>query len=225
MDAIYLFVFGLIAIVVVYYFFFTKDKNKPTNEFTRDDSSMQENRNKGLSIEFLGIGGKIAVSNFGVNDAFLNVTIQQKTTYQEGDNFWFELEGNTSQGDDFWLQIESIEPLLLNGGTERVDFNEIGLSTRDLEELRNGDRGFQFQGETFFFETNGEVKIYNNEEDERYDDEENDFRWCRYWEFTNEAETIFVSVDQFEDGSPEVSVSYPIQENNFKIFELGQHVE
>ena len=216
MDTVYLIAFALIALVVIYYMFFTKKETD--NEFQRDDS--MTNNSKELSIENVGIGGKLSISNFGKNSDFLNVTIHNKKTHQEDDNFWYELEGRTSRGDDFWLQIESIEPLILNGGTERISFNDLGISTNDLENLRAEDKAFQLNDEQYFFDTNGEVKVYDdlNSSDE---EEEEDFSWCRYWEFSNESEKVFISIDQFENGSPEASIAYPILANQLRIFELG----
>ena len=131
MPVAYLIAFALIAVVIIYYIFFAKSKTEK-EEYRRDRSTTQEHRNRDFSIENVGPEGKISISGLGVDNEFLNVTINEKTRHYEGDNLWYELEGETSKGDPFWLQIESINPYQLNCGNEEVDFNSLGISKRDL---------------------------------------------------------------------------------------------
>lgn len=219
MPIAYIIAFLLIAAVIIYYMFFAKGKNKK-EEFKKDRSTTQEHRDRDFTIENVGPEGKISLTNFGENNEFLNITITDKTRHHEGDNFWYELEGETSHGHPFWLQIEAINPYKLNGGTEEVDFNLLGISTRDLEEFRVKDQAFTLEEDQFYFESGGEAQMYTSEAE---DDE--DFRWYRYWNFATENDEIYLTVQQLEDSTPEATVSYPIESNQLKIFELGIDVE
>ena len=202
----------LVAAIGIYYFFFAKGK-KNKEEFKN------ENQHRTFSIENVGPEGKIGLSNFGEDDEFLNITITEKTRHYEDDNFWYELDGTTSQGNSFWLQIESINPLEMNGGTEELDFNSLGISTLDLEEMQARKKAFQSHNQQFYFESNGEAQVYQS--DSQDDD---DFRWYRYWNFTNQEESVFIAIQQLEDLNPRVSISYPIEKNQLRIFELGEDV-
>ena len=222
MTLVYIFAFALIAAVIIYYMFFTKSNNDK-EEFTRDRSTTQEKHDRNFTIENIGPGGKFSVSNFGENNDFLNITITDKVLHEEGDNFWYELEGETSHGDPFWLQIESIDPYDLNGGKDELDFNELGLSTADLESLLVGKESFELDNEKFYLDYAGEARAYTEEDDE-YDSDEN-FRWYRYWEFINKGSDVYIAIQQFENSTPEVTISYPITQHQLKIFELGEDVE
>jgi hypothetical protein len=208
MSILYIIVFSLVAIITIYYLFFAKAKEKP------------EDRQRDFSIENVSPNGKIAISNFGDNSEFLNITITEKTRHHEGDNFWYELKGNTSEGEIFWLQIESIDPVELNGGKEDLNFNSLGLSTRDLETLRIEQKAFTLNEEQFYFESGGEAQVHQSDAED-----EEDFRWYRYWNFTNEQETVFIAIQQLEDSVPTASLSYPINKSQLRIFELGENVE
>ena len=213
MSPLYLIVFLLAAVISIYYIFFKKSKK---------DGALTslKNSNRSFSIENVGPEGKIAISNFGEDHDALNITINGKNRHHEGDNFWYELEGETSNGTPFWLQIESLDPLALNGGNEELDFNRLGLSTADLEQMRIEQKAFKVNDVHFYFETSGEAQVYPSETEDK-----EDFRWYRYWNFSNEKENVFISVQQFEDMMPEASISYPIQKNQLRIFEVGRNVE
>jgi len=213
MSLTFIFVFVLVAAIAIYYIFFAKSKKDLSNE-------KATNRERAFSIENVAPSGKISISNFGEDSQFLNISITEKTRHHEGDNFWYELEGETSQGDDFWLQIESIDPILLNGGNEILDFNTLGLSTKNLEELRVNQKAFELNNEQFYFETGGEARVFQTDAED-----EEDFKWYRYWNFVNDKENVFITVQQVEDSTPEASVSYPITKSQLRIFELGEDVE
>ena len=213
MNLVYVIVFSLIAAISIYYIFFAKSKNEK-EQLQRGNSARE------FSIENVGPGGKIAISNFGEENTFLNISVTEKTRHHEDDNFWYELEGKTSQGDDFWLQIEAIDPLVMNAGIEKLDFNTLRLSTSDLEQMRVEKKAFEFNNEQFYFGSKGEARAYSSETQD-----EDDFRWYRYWNFTNENDTVLISIQQLEDSTPEASISYPIKKNQLRIFELGEDVK
>lgn len=219
MSIAYFITFTLLALIIIYYIFFTKDK-KQKDDYRRDRSTTQEHRNRDFSIENVGPEGKISISSLGQDNEFFNVTIDEKTRHHEGDNFWYELEGKTSKGDPFWLQIESINPYKLNCGNEEVDFNILGISTRDLEMYHGGDEAFNLEGDQYYFEYGGEAQVYTSEAE---DDE--DFRWYRYWNFSTKEEDVYLTVQQLENSTPEATISYPIEPSQLKIFELGIDVE
>lgn len=215
MSLMYIILIAAVIAIIIYFFFF---RNKKDEEFRRNSDSARGENKRSFNIENVGIGGSFSISNFGPDSKFFNVTVNQKTRRHEGKNFWYELEGETSTGDAFWLQIESVDPYELNGGIEELDFDDLGVSTTDMEIMRKGNQGFVLDNEPFFFEGEGEAQCYVN------DAEDGDFQWYRYWEFSNEGANAFITVEQFEENHPEASISHPIATHQLKIFELGEDV-
>ncbi len=188
--------------LIIYFVFFRKRK--------------EEIDNREMTIENVGPDGVIAVSNLGGRS--LQVTITDKITHQEDNHFWFELEGETSEGDDFWLQIESIDPYVLHAGHIEIDFHELGKTLHEMQMLPIGQEVFQYEGETILLDSIGEVQAFN------HDDEEDDFRWYKYWELSNHNKDLFVTVEHYEDEHPRVFVSIPLESHQIRIFDLGKNV-
>jgi hypothetical protein len=192
----------LIAVLIVYYFFF------------RNKKEVIDNRT--MTIENVGPDGVLSITGFGGHPLQVNVT--DKITHQEEENFWYELEGETENGDGFWLQIESIEPYILNAGHIELDFHELGLSEHDLHMLPIGQEVFLFEGEKIYLDSIGDVQAFNHGESEE------DFRWYKYWEMSNENSDLFVTVEHYEGDRLRVFVSLPIESHQIRIFDLGINV-
>ena len=202
MSVFFWFSVCLVVCLIIYYFFVRKVKEVIDN--------------RAMTIENVGPDGTLSISGFGGSN--LQVKITDKITHQEDESFWFELEGETEKGDEFWLQIESIEPYVLNAGHVELDFHELGISEHDLHMLPVGQEVFLFEGVKIYLDSIGDVQAFNHEE------AEDDFRWYKYWEMSNENKDLFVTAEHYEGGRLRVFVSLPIESHQIRIFDLGINV-
>ncbi len=166
-----------------------------------------------LRIENVGPGGMIHISGIGEEMEEFDVSILGKHLYRDEGSSWYELEGESING-KVWIDLEEGDDLSLSITLKKVKLRDIGLSKKDLKRIDDEEEGeVQFEGQTYHYEDSDEATFY------RHSDESQGERYY-YWDFENDDEDKFVSVEKWSDGSYDVSYSEEIASHQVTVFSL-----
>jgi len=166
-----------------------------------------------LRIENVGAGGMIHISGIGEEMEEFDVSILAKHLYRDEGSSWYELEGESVQG-KVWIDLEEGDDLALSITLKKVKLRDIGISKKDLKRIDDEEEGeVRFEGQTYYYEDSDEATFY------RHGDESQGERYY-YWDFENDDEDKFVSVEKWTDGSYDVSFSEEIESHQVTVFSL-----
>lgn len=171
-----------------------------------------------LSLENVGTGGMIRLMNVGKNMEEYDVNILSKSVYREGENHeWYELEGDNGRN-KVWINLDVDDELDVSIATRKLKLRDLPINRSDLDEMdEQGEGQFEFEGKTFYYEHSSEASYFRNGLTSQ-DNEE----FFYYWEFETADEDEFITIEEWENGKFEVTVSYPVKESQVKVYSLGQ---
>ncbi len=204
-------IFCLVIIGIAMYFWQRKKTKKP----------LEENKNSELGSEFrlenVQAGGLIHLMNVGPNLEEYDVQILSRSVYREGENYeWYELEGDNGRG-KVWLSLQHDDGLDVTIATRKLKMRDIPIVRDDLDRMDDAAAGqFDFEGRTYYYDHSTEGSYFQGG-DVSADSEE----FFYYWEFETEDESQFLTVEEWENGRFEVTMSYPVKESQVKVFSLG----
>lgn len=202
------FILLLILIIVIVYFWQKNKKKKAEKEESVDPLDSQQ-----MSIEKVQAGGLIKLTTVGENMDDYDVTISSRHVYREGGYEWFELEGDNGSN-TVWLSVEKDDELEVTLAVKKSKLRVLGVSTKDLEEMENNNEGeIEYEDETFYYESSGEADFFK-------DGDMNNPEAFYYWEFENENGSRFISVEEWEDGDVDVTISLPVKQSQISVFSL-----
>lgn len=203
-------IFFIIVIIGIGVFFWQKNKQKKEAE-AKDDAP------KELTLENVGPGGVIHLMNVGPNMEEYDVTILSKSIYREGEsNEWYELEGDNGK-QKVWISIEEDDGLDVTLALRTLKLRELPINRSDLDVMDESAEGeFEFEGQTFYFEYSNEASFFSNGDTSR--DNESFFY---YWEFENENEDQFITIEEWENGKFEITLAVPLKSSQIKVYSLG----
>lgn len=203
-------IFFTIVIIGIGMFFWQKNKQKKEQE-------AKLNTPKELTLENVGPGGVIHLMNVGPNMEEYDVTILSKSIYREGEsNEWHELEGDNGK-QKVWISIEEDDGLDVTLALRALKLRELPINRSDLDRMDEAAEGeFEFEGETFYFEYSNEASFFS---DSNTSAENESFFY--YWEFENEKEDQFITIEEWENGKFEITLSVPLKSSQVKVYSLG----
>lgn len=203
-------IFFTIVIIGIGMFFWQKNKQKKEQE-------AKLNTPKELTLENVGPGGVIHLMNVGPNMEEYDVTILSKSIYREGEsNEWHELEGDNGK-QKVWISIEEDDGLDVTLALRALKLRELPINRSDLDRMDEAAEGeFEFEGETFYFEYSNEASFFS---DGNTSAENESFFY--YWEFENEKEDQFITIEEWENGKFEITLSVPLKSSQVKVYSLG----
>jgi hypothetical protein len=203
-------IFFLIVVIGIAVFFWNSNKKKK-------EEQAKANAPKELSLENVGAGGVIHLRNVGPDMEEYDVTILSKGIYREGESSeWYELEGDNGR-QKVWISIEEDDGLDVTLTLRRLKLREIPINREDLDRMDETAEGeFEFEGETFYFEYSNEASYFADGNTSR-DNEE----FFYYWEFENDNEDKFITVEEWENGKFEITLSTPLKASQVQVYSLG----
>ena len=203
-------IFFLIVVIGIAVFFWNSNKKKK-------EEQAKANAPKELSLENVGTGGVIHLRNVGPDMEEYDVTILSKGIYREGESSeWYELEGDNGR-QKVWISIEEDDGLDVTLTLRRLKLREIPINREDLDRMDEAAEGeFEFEGETFYFEYSNEASYFADGNTSR-DNEE----FFYYWEFENDNEDKFITVEEWANGKFEVTLSIPLKASQVQVYSLG----
>lgn len=166
-----------------------------------------------LRIENVEAGGMIHISGLGKEMEEFDVSILAKHLYRDEGSSWYELEGESING-KVWIDLEEGDDLVLSITLKKVKLRDISLSKNDLKRIDDDEEGeVQFEDQTYYYDDSDEATFY------RHGDESQGERYY-YWDFENDDEDKFVSVEKWSDGSYDVSYSEAIEPHQVTVYSL-----
>nr|WKN39294.1 DUF4178 domain-containing protein [Tunicatimonas sp. TK19036] len=209
MTAVLIFSLVLIGIAV---YFWQKNKNNKKIDPAQDASS------KELHLENVRAGGLIHLMNVGPMMEEYDVNILSRSVYRAGQNDeWYELEGETANG-KVWITLEYDDGLDVTLATRKLKLRDISINRSDLDTMdEEGEGEFTFEGKTFYYEVSSEASYFR---DSQVSPDNEEFFY--YWEFETDEGDEFITIEEWESGRFEVTLSSPIKESQVKIYSLGQ---
>lgn len=207
----------LLAIGALVYYMKQK-KASEREEDLNSDNEAQGTRaypKDALRIENVGAGGMIHVSGIGPDMVEFDVSILAKHLYRDEGSSWYELEGESISG-KVWIDLEEGDELSLSITLKKVKLRDIGLSKADLKRIDDEEEGeVRFEGGRYYYEDSDEATFY------RHSDESQGDRYY-YWDFENDDEDKFISVEKWSDGSYDVSYSEEIESHQLTVFSINK---
>lgn len=173
--------------------------------------------NDQLSLENVGPGGMIRLMNVGKNMDEYDVNILSKSIYREGENYeWYELEGDNGRS-KIWISLERDDELEVTIATRKLKLRDLSINRSDLDDMDEKKEGqFVFEGKIYHYENSNEASYFRNGVVSQ-DNEE----FFYYWEFETADGDEFITIEEWENGKFEVTVSYSIKESQVKVYSLG----
>jgi len=203
-------IFFIIVIIGIAVFFWNSNKKKKEQE-------ANAHAPKELTLENVQAGGVIHLRNVGPDMEEYDVTILSKAVYREGENNeWYELEGDNGR-QKVWIGIEEDDGLDVTLTLRRLKLREIPINREDLDRMDETAEGeFEFEGEKFYFEYSNEASYFA---DGNVSSGNEDFFY--YWEFENESEDKYITVEEWENGKFEVTLAISLRSSNVQVYSLG----
>ncbi len=203
-------IFFIIAVIGIAVFFWNSNKKKK-------EQQAKAHAPKELTLEHVEAGGVIHLRNVGPDMEEYDVTILSKAVYREGENSeWYELEGDNGR-QKVWISIEEDDGLDVTLTLRRLKLRDIPINREDLDRMDKTAEGeFEFEGETFYFEYSNEASYFA---DGNLSSDNEDFFY--YWEFENDNEDKYITVEEWESGKFEITLSIPLKSSNVQVYSLG----
>ena len=147
-----------------------------------------------------------------------DVNILSRGVYRAGQNDeWYELEGETAKG-NVWITLEYDDGLDVTLATRKLKLRDLSISRSDLDTMdEEGEGEFTFEGKTFYYEVSAEASYFR---DGHISPDNEEFFY--YWEFETDEGDEYITIEEWENGRFEVTLSSPIKESQVKIYSLGQ---
>jgi hypothetical protein len=203
-------IFFIIIIIGIAMFFWQKNKQKNEQEAKR--STFKE-----LTLENVGQGGVIHLMNVGPEMEEYDVTILSKGIYREGESHeWHELEGDNGR-QKVWISIEEDDGLDVTLALRTLKLRDLSINRSDLDRMNETAEGeFEFEGQTFYYEYSNEASFFSNGDTSRENES-----FFYYWEFENEKGDQFITIEEWENGKYEITLSIPLKSSQVKVYSLG----
>lgn len=188
-------------------------RNKQKNEQEAKRSSFKE-----LTLENVGSGGVIHLMNVGPNMEEYDVTILSKGVYREGESSeWYELEGDNGK-QKVWISIEEDDGLDVTLALRTLKLRDLPINRSDLDRMdETADGEFEFEGQTFYYEYSNEASFFSNGDASRENES-----FFYYWEFENKKGDQFITIEEWENGKYEITLSVPLKSSQVKVYSLGE---
>lgn len=172
-----------------------------------------------LTLENVGPGGMIHLMNVGKNMDEYDVNILSKSVYRAGESYeWYELEGDNGRS-KLWINLERDDELDVTIATRKLKLRDLPINRNDLDDMDEKKAGqFVFEGKTYYFDSSNEASYFRNGVTTPENEE-----FFYYWEFETADEDEFITIEEWENGKFEVTVSCPIKVSQIKVYSLGNH--
>ncbi len=199
----------IIILGVILYFIW---KPKDSEQRQRQELDMSAYSNQEQEIIKIMPGAVIKINHVGPDMQDLDLKVLAKHKYYQGNYEWYELECDA--GDKkVWLTIEQDDELELALSLEKLKLSDLGITKFDLRRIDNEEEGSVIYNNQRYNYDDSDDAVYVRNCDESRAEE------FYYWEFEDEEEEYFISVEDW-DGSIEVSWGQYISPSKITIYSL-----
>ena len=202
----------IVLLVLLYLFLLWRQKNSSKKEQPQVTESP---RKQELRLENVKQGGVVSLSGVGEKLENLDLVITRVNGYRQGGFTWSELEAEYG-GEKVFIEIEDDDDLEFSLTMQSLDLKEIGLTRSDLNQITEEEEGtVTYNGASYYFEEMGEAAFLKDNKEENAEE-------FRYWEFMTEDEGRTLTVEEWSDGSWNVSLSENIEPHQVTVYSLQE---
>lgn len=164
-----------------------------------------------LDLASVGPGGVLHLRAIGPDLEDFDVSVLGRHRYRDDDSEWWELECDRG-GSTVWIDMEEDDGWQLSIGLRRVKLRHLGMDMDRLEDMADeGDGSFIWEGETYYFEGAGRAQFARNGQTHKAEN-------LRFWDFETDDGEQYIGIEQWEDGSVDVTCSQPIDAAQISIY-------
>ena len=200
----------LVVLIVIYLFLLWRQRSQAKE---KGGSKKESPKSQELRLENLGPGGVVSLSGVGEKMESLDLIISTVNCYHEGDFTWSELEADRGS-EKVFIEIEDDDDLEFTITLQTLEMEEIGLQRSDLEKMVANDEGeISYNGTTYYFEDFGKAVFHRGCQKDKLER-------FKYWDFEAEDEEHFLSIEEWTDGSIDVSLSETLKPHQITVYSL-----
>ncbi|MBQ4646641.1 MAG: DUF4178 domain-containing protein [Candidatus Gastranaerophilales bacterium] len=156
---------------------------------------------KALIIQNVKQGGVIKITHLDGYIDSLDLKVNHKHVYTQGDYSWFELECIDSKGEKFWVEVDDDDSLVISVLLEKLSQSELKFSN-SLEYIDENESGnLSYKGNTYIYEDSGEANFY------KYCDTKRKEKFY-YWDF--KYKDYIVSVEKWNNPEGRADMEYSL---------------
>jgi len=205
----------LIGTIVALWFLFKKKGSRSSgNKLLKPSSKNPNYAPEDLVLQNVEAGGVIKISALSTETGDIDLNILGRHVYRQGESSWYELECDKG-GEKVWLGWEEDDELEISIQIATPKLRELNIDKGALEKMDDREKGdFEFEGEKFYYEDSDAAIFYRFGEDKSAEE-------FYYWEFENDAENKFISVEKWTDGSYDVSVTIPVKPAQISVYSIS----
>jgi len=205
----------LIGTIVALWFVFKKKAGGPKgNKILKPASKNPKYSPEDLVLQNVEAGGVIKISALASEPGDIDLNVLGRHVYRQGESSWYELECDKG-GEKVWLSWEEDDQLEISIQIATPKLRELNIDKGTLDKMDDREKGdFEFEGEKFYYEDSDPAIFY------RFGEDKNAEKFY-YWEFENDDENKFISVEKWSDGSYDVSVSIPVKPAQISVYSIS----
>ena len=168
-----------------------------------------------LNILNIKPGGIFKIRHYGPNMEDIDVEVTNRHMYSQDDSCWYELQGKGSNGKSIYLEIDMDEDLILDVSIRSdLSLNDINITKQDLEVIDEDETGkINFEGNTYNYVDSDDAIFYQ-------DSNEDNGEEFYYFDFINKENNYTLSISVGDRGSPEVTLSQRLREDQIEVYSL-----
>lgn len=168
-----------------------------------------------LVIQKVEAGAVFELTNVGPEFEDFTLKVLAKHIYKQGNFSWFELECDKG-GEKVWLDVEEDDELEVAIGLKRIGLEELGLDIESFpEQLKNKKINLLYEGKTYTLDEKGEC-IFCRHGDLAQSEP------LTFWDFTCTDEQSFIGIEQWSDGTVDVTWSVPVKPSQIQVYSLKE---
>ncbi len=212
-----LFITLIVVGIVVLGFYVWRSRSKKGQDLIKEDMNDTSNE---LRIDNVKEGGVMRLRNIGTNMEEYDITILARHIYRGGDSEeWYELEGDNGTK-KVWISIEEGDGLDVTFTQRQLKLRNLNISREDLDVMSEKAEGeLEFEGKTYYFENSSEASFFRNGDTSAENEE-----FFYYWEFETDEGDSFITIEEWKDGSFDVSLAQPVKASQVEVYSLTKPV-
>ena len=196
---------NVIALGAIFYFWKRSRKPKKLESYSKTEHR----------IENVEVGGVIHISLMEDSYEDYDLVITDRHQYQSGKDFWYELVGDNART-QIAIDYEEGDELLVSIQLQKLTFQELPLNRTDLDDFDDTESGsFNWGNKTFTYKDSGKATFFQNCNQEKNED-------FYYWEFATSDDKYFISCEQWDDDSIEVTYSKKLPKSSLEVYSLKE---
>lgn len=173
-----------------------------------------DDRGSELTLENARKGAVLSLNAVGPDLDDMDLTVQSRHVYRQGDFEWFELECQHAGG-KAWLTVQEEDERELSLTLRTFALRELGVNPGDLKRMKGtGDGKVTYQGVEYELEETGAATFYKDgrrQAGEKF----------QFWEFEPEEGDTGITVARWDDDTYDAAWSTDLSDAQVKVYSIG----